>query len=85
MSRVEFPGEIRTRRLQDLVRPPQFTDFALEFRDAFLIIARGARPLPGIDFRLLYPVAESLGVYAQPMTDPCDPAATVLPHRYRRR
>ena len=70
MSRVEFPGEISARRLQDLVRPAQFPDLALQLGDLLLIVARRAGPLPGIDFGFLHPVAESLGVYAQPMTDP---------------
>ena len=30
-----------------------------------------------LDFGFLHPVAESLGVYAQPMADPCDRAARV--------
>ena len=49
MSRVEFPGEISARRLQDLVRPAQFPDFALQLGDLLLIVARRAGPLPGID------------------------------------
>src|SRR3974390_3292866 len=77
MSRVEFPGEISTRRLQDLVRPPQFADLALELGDAFPVIARRAGPLPGIHFRFLPPVAESLGIYPQPMADPGDRATRV--------
>src|SRR5262245_19586724 len=71
MSRVEFPGEIGARRLQDLVRPPQFADLALQLGDTLLVVARGAGPLPGIDLRFMHPVAESLGVYAQPVADPC--------------
>jgi hypothetical protein len=66
MSRVEFPGEISTRRLQDLIHPPQFPDFPLQLRDPLLIITRRAGPLPGIHFRLLHPVADILGVYARP-------------------
>jgi hypothetical protein len=36
MSRVEFPGEISARRLQDSVRPPQFPGFPLQLGDLFL-------------------------------------------------
>jgi hypothetical protein len=72
MSRVEFPGEISTRRLQDLIRPPQFPDFPLQLRDPLLIITRRAGPLPGIHFRFPHSVAEILGAYARPVANPRD-------------
>src|ERR1700728_2349198 len=72
MPGVEFPGEIRTRRLQDLIRPAQLTVLPLQLRDPPLILGRLSGPLPRIDLRLIHPVAERLGVDAQPMADPGD-------------
>ena len=71
---VEFPGEISARRLQDLIRPPQLTVLPFEFRDALLVVTRGTRPLPAVNFRFLDPVAESLGVDAQLLADACQRA-----------
>jgi hypothetical protein len=36
---------------------------------------RRAGPLPRIDLRFLDPVAESLGIYAEPLAHPCQSAA----------
>ena len=72
---VEFPGEISARRLQDLIRPPQLPDFPFQLRYALPVVTRRAGPLPRIDLRLLDPVAERLGIYAQPLADPCKSAA----------
>jgi len=46
---AQFPREISTRRLQDLIRPPQLTHLALQLRDLLPVLRRRARPVPGID------------------------------------
>jgi hypothetical protein len=46
MPGVEFPGEICARRLQDLIRPAQLTDFPFQLGDPFPILHRDAGPLP---------------------------------------
>jgi hypothetical protein len=70
MPGVEFPCEICTRRLPDLISAAQLTVFAFQLGDPLLILGRGAGPLPRIDIRLIHPVAERLGVDAKPMADP---------------
>jgi hypothetical protein len=72
MPGVEFPGEISTRRLQDLISAAELTVFPLQLRDAILVPGRGAGPLPGIDLHLIHPVAKRLGVDAEPMANPGD-------------
>src|SRR5438552_6495352 len=72
MPGVEFPGEIRTRRLHDLIRPAQLTDFPFQLRDPLLIPGRGPGPVPGIDLCLIHPVTQSLGIYAETLADPGD-------------
>src|SRR5947207_13198078 len=77
MPGVEFPGEIRTRRLQDLIRPAQLTDFPFQLRDQLLIPGRGPVPVTGIDLCLIHPVTQSLGIYAETLADPDDRPALV--------
>src|ERR1700685_483052 len=72
MPGVEFPGEISTRRLQDLIGAAQLTILPFQLGDPLLILSRGTGPLPRIDLRLINPVAERLCVDAEPMADPGD-------------
>jgi hypothetical protein len=62
---VEFPREIRTRRLQYFVRTAQLTHFAFQLHDPGPIISGSARPRPTIDFSLPNPAARRFGMNTQ--------------------
>src|SRR5437773_1203122 len=67
---VEFAGEIRTRRLQNLIRPPQLPVFPLQLRDPLLVLTRDAGAHPIVDLGLLDPAPQRLGVNTQLTTHP---------------
>src|SRR5205823_5198996 len=68
--RVEFPREISTSGLQDLISPAELTVFLLQFRDPLLIVRRGTGPDPAVDFRLLCPGPQCLRMHTQLACDP---------------
>src|SRR5689334_19290971 len=75
--RVEFPREISTGRLQNLIRPTELAVFPLQFSNPPLIIRRGARPRPAVNFRLLRPGPKRLGMNTQLTCDPGQLAVTL--------
>src|SRR5712672_2739561 len=74
--RVEFPREIGASSFQDLISAAELTILLLQLRDPLLIIGRGTRPHPAVDFRLLYPGPQCLRVNPQ-LT--CDPGQLPVP------
>src|SRR5437763_13534143 len=72
------PREIRTRRLQNLIRAAQLTHFPLQFRDPPRILRRGTRPQATVDFHLPDPGPQRLRVNTQLPAHPGD-LAVALP------
>src|SRR5437763_12297844 len=62
---VEFPREIGTGGLQDLISPAEFPVFLFQLRDPLLVIRRGPGPCPAVDLRLLCPGPQSLRMNTQ--------------------
>src|SRR5689334_21566831 len=73
---AQFPREIGTGGLQDLIRPAELTVLLLQLRDPLLIISRGTWPHPAVDFRLLCPGPQRFRVNTQ-LT--CHPGQLPMP------